>query len=302
MQVKDVMTRSVELVDPGATVEAAAHEMATRGIGFVPVSQADRVVGVLTDRDIAVRVTAKALDPRTTRARDVMTPDVVSCFDDQSVEEAARLMEREQVRRLVVVNRNDRLVGIVSLEDLARDTGYAELTGEVLEHLARSPRKSTEPYSHVVVALDGSKLAEQVLPHAETLARRLGATITLLRAITPLEAAFLGEATRGTAAMSGAAVETTAVTEGMRLDAVQYLTAIRDRLKGRGLTVECEYPEGRRPAEAIAQRARHLGADLIAMTTRGRTGLGRAILGSVADEVLRTASCPVMIVHASPES
>jgi nucleotide-binding universal stress UspA family protein/CBS domain-containing protein len=302
MQIKDVMTRSVELVDPDAAVEAAANVMATHGFGFVPVVQGDRVVGVLTDRDVAIRVTAKALDPRSTRARDVMTPDVVSCFDDQSVEEAARVMEREQVHRLVVVNRNDRLVGIVSLDDLARDTGERELTGRVVEHLARSPRKSAEPYSHVVVALDGSKLAEHVLPHAETLARRLGATVTLLRAITPLEAVFLGEAATRTGAMSGAAVETTPVTKEMRLDAVQYLTAIRDRLEGRGLTVECEYPEGRRPAEAIVQRARHLGADLIAMTTRGRTGLGRAILGSVADEVLRTAPCPVMIVHASPKS
>jgi nucleotide-binding universal stress UspA family protein/CBS domain-containing protein len=302
MQVKDVMTRVVELVDPEATVEAVASVMATHGIGFVPVSQADRVVGVLTDRDIAVRVTAKVLDPRTTRARDVMTSSVVSCFDDQQVEDAARLMEREQVHRLVVVNRNDRLVGIVSLDDLARDAGDKELTGEVLEHLARSPRKSAEPYAHIVVTLDGSKVAEQVLPYVETLARKLAATVTLLRAITPLEAVFLGETPTTPQATSGAAVETTAVTKEMRADAVQYLTAIRDRLKEGGLTVECEYPEGRRPAEAIVQRTRHLGADLIAMTTHGRTGLSRTILGSVADEVVRSASCPVLIVHASRES
>jgi CBS domain-containing protein/nucleotide-binding universal stress UspA family protein len=297
MQVKDVMTRSIETVDPDASVEAAANVMATHGIGFVPVVDGDRLAGVLTDRDVAVRVTAKALDSRTTRAREVMTPDVVYCFDDQAVEEAARLMEREQVRRLVVLNRDDRLVGILSLDDLARDTGDKELTGEVLEHLARSPKKSAEPYSHIVVTLDGSELAEEVLPHAESLARRLGATVTLLRAITPLEAAFLGEAVTGAQPASGMAIEATAVTREMRLDAVQYLTAIRDGLEGRGLSVVCEYPEGRRPVEAIVHRARHLGADLIAMTTHGRTGLGRTILGSVADEVLRTAPCPVMIVH-----
>jgi nucleotide-binding universal stress UspA family protein/CBS domain-containing protein len=301
MQVSDVMTRSIETVDPDAPVEAAANVMATHGIGFVPISKGDEVVGVLTDRDIAVRVTAKALDPRTTRAREVMTVGVVYCFDDQSVEEAARRMERERVHRLIVLNRNDRLVGIVSLDDLARDTGNKELTGEVLEHLARSAKKNTEPYSHIVVTLDGSRLAEQILPHAATLAQRLDATITLLRVITPLQAVFLGETSTSPRTISGAAVETTGITEEMRLDALQYLTAIADRLERRGLTVECEYPEGRRPAETIVQRAHHLGADLIAMTTHGRTGLGRSILGSVSDEVLRTASCPVMIVHATSE-
>jgi CBS domain-containing protein len=103
-------------------------------VGMLPVcGDNDRLVGTLTDRDITIRAVAEGLDPRTALVRDVMTPSVVYCFEDEDVEEAARLMKDNQVRRLVVLNRDKRLVGIVSLGDLAVDTGDEHLAGSALE-------------------------------------------------------------------------------------------------------------------------------------------------------------------------
>ena len=106
-------------------------------MGPLPVcGDNDRLVGMITDRDITVRAVAEACDPRTTTVQDVMTPDVVYCFDDQDVQEAARLMKEHQVRRLVVLNRDKRLVGIVSLGDLAVETGDERLAGKTVEQVS----------------------------------------------------------------------------------------------------------------------------------------------------------------------
>jgi CBS domain-containing protein len=91
---------------------------------------------MLTDRDITVRATAEGCDPKTTKVEDVLTPDVIYCFEDQDVQEAARLMKENQIRRLVVLNRDKRLVGIISLGDLAVETGDEQLTGETLERVS----------------------------------------------------------------------------------------------------------------------------------------------------------------------
>ena len=104
--------------------------------GPLPVCDNDRLAGLITDRDIAVRAVAEGCDPRTTTVKDVMTPDVVYCFEDQDVQEAAQLMREHQVRRLVVLNRDKRLVGIVSLGDLAVETGDEKLSGRTLEHVS----------------------------------------------------------------------------------------------------------------------------------------------------------------------
>ena len=90
------------------------------------------MVGMVTDRDITVRGVAQGCDPRTARVREVMTPDVIYCFDDEDVNEVAKKMEEKQVRRLPVLNRNKRLVGIVSLGDLAVRGGREKLAGEIL--------------------------------------------------------------------------------------------------------------------------------------------------------------------------
>src|SRR5262245_43991817 len=123
MKVKDVMTTSVETVAPSSSIQAAAERMKTLDVGPLPVCENDRLVGMVTDRDITTRAVAQGFGGSAGSVRDVMTPDVVYCFEDQEVAEAARLMKKHQIRRLVVLNQDKRLVGIVSLGDLAVDAG-----------------------------------------------------------------------------------------------------------------------------------------------------------------------------------
>ena len=137
MLVRDVMTHGAECVRPANSLVEAAQKMKNLDVGPLPVcGDNDRLVGMVTDRDITVRAVAEACDPRTTTVKDVMTPDVVYCFEDQDVKEAARLMKEHQVRRLVVLNRDKRLAGIVSLGDLAVETGDEKLAGKTLEEVS----------------------------------------------------------------------------------------------------------------------------------------------------------------------
>lgn len=136
MQVKDVMTHGPECATADATLDQAAERMKDLNVGSMPVCENDRLVGMITDRDITVRATSLSLDPASTRVVDVMTPGVQFCFDDQSVDEAASLMKSKQIRRLPVLNRDKRLVGIVSLGDLAVETGDEHLAGETLERVS----------------------------------------------------------------------------------------------------------------------------------------------------------------------
>lgn len=119
MRIADIMTKDVHVASPDDTVATIAREMARNDIGFLPVGDNDRLVGMITDRDIVVRCVADGRDDRT-RVADIMTADVKYCFDDEEVSDVARSMGDEQVRRLPVVDRNKRLVGVVSLADAAR--------------------------------------------------------------------------------------------------------------------------------------------------------------------------------------
>jgi CBS domain-containing protein len=139
IRIGDVMTGSVEVTTADATVAAVAAKMRDSAVGMIPVCEDDRLVGVLTDRDITVRSTAKGLDPKKTRIREVMTPQVLYCFDDQLVAEAGHRMEQKAVRRLIVLNRQKRMVGIISLDDLVRLPGEEKRVGEVLEHVTQPP-------------------------------------------------------------------------------------------------------------------------------------------------------------------
>src|SRR5918996_2240072 len=137
MRGNEVMTKGAECTRPDATLQEAAGRMKSLNVGVLPVcGDNDRLVGMLTDRDVTVRSTAAGADPEAARVRDVMTPDVIYCFDDQDVAEAARLMKESQIRRLVVLDRDKRLVGIVSLGDLAVDTGDERLAGKTLEQIS----------------------------------------------------------------------------------------------------------------------------------------------------------------------
>ena len=136
MKLRELMTRDVEVVHPNSTIKEAAEKMQTLDVGPMPVCDGSRLVGILTDRDITVRATASGLDPGTARVAEVMTPDVVYAFEDQDHEEAARLMEQHQIRRLIVLDRDKRLVGIVSLGDLATTTSDETLSGEVVTRVS----------------------------------------------------------------------------------------------------------------------------------------------------------------------
>jgi CBS domain-containing protein len=130
MQVRNAMTPNVYLADPDATIAEAAKAMARIDIGALPVGENDRLVGMITDRDIAVRAVARGLSPDT-RIRDIMSSDVKYCFDDDDIGHVARNMGDIQVRRLPVVNRDKRLVGILSLGDIAI-TQAPQVAGEGL--------------------------------------------------------------------------------------------------------------------------------------------------------------------------
>jgi len=145
MQVKEAMTRGVECVTPDCTLQQAAQKMKALDVGPLPVCDHDRLAGMLTDRDIVLRAVADGRDPRTTHVRDVLTPEVVYCFEDQDVREAASLMKEKQIRRLLVLNRDKRLVGIMSLGDLAVDSGDERLTGQTLERISEPALAGTIP-------------------------------------------------------------------------------------------------------------------------------------------------------------
>jgi CBS domain-containing protein len=130
------MTKEIEVVHPDDSLKEATQKMRVRDIGFLPVCDGDRLVGVVTDRDIILRSTADGTNPNASVGRDLMTSPVVYCFDDQDVEEAAKLMEEHQIRRVVVLSRDDkRLVGVVSLGDIATK-GTKETSAEVLEKVS----------------------------------------------------------------------------------------------------------------------------------------------------------------------
>jgi CBS domain-containing protein len=130
MNISDVMTRNVTLVSPDASLITAAQAMAEGDAGALPVGKDDELVGMVTDRDIVVRgvATGKALERLL--VREVMTPQVLYCFEDQDCEEVAKNMAEVQARRLPVVDREKRLVGIVSLGDFARSDAEIAKTAE----------------------------------------------------------------------------------------------------------------------------------------------------------------------------
>ncbi|MGA2256091.1 MAG: CBS domain-containing protein [Thermoguttaceae bacterium] len=133
MKVKDVMTEHAQCISPNDSIQAAAQKMKNFDVGPLPVCENNRLVGIITDRDIVVRGVCEACDTTTTTVKDIMTPHITRCFEDQEIEEAAELMREQKIRRLAVLNRNKRLVGIISLGDLAAETGDEHLSWETLE-------------------------------------------------------------------------------------------------------------------------------------------------------------------------
>ncbi len=130
MRVSEAMTRDVRLCTPGQTIREAAKTMADIDAGALPVGENDRLIGMVTDRDIAIRAVAQGKGPDTP-VREVMSEHVHYCFDDQEMDDVAQNMGDIRVRRLPVVNRDKRLVGILSLGDVARTEGGETVGGAV---------------------------------------------------------------------------------------------------------------------------------------------------------------------------
>lgn len=137
MKVHEIMTAHPRCIAPDNTLVEAAGLMRQLDVGALPICDRDRVVGMVTDRDIVLRGTAEGRDPNTATVSEVMSPGIVSIFADQSVEEATRVMESKQIRRLPVLNRTRRLVGMVSLGDVATSSNPA-FSGTALRDVSRS--------------------------------------------------------------------------------------------------------------------------------------------------------------------
>jgi CBS domain-containing protein len=148
MKVREAMTRDVRLVKPDQTIREAARLMSELDIGALPVEENDRLVGMITDRDIAVRAVADGRGPDTP-VREVMTQEIRYCFEDQSIDEVTQNMAELRVRRLPVLSREKRLVGILALGDLAIDESAQEEAGEALGGISRpGGRHSQSAESH----------------------------------------------------------------------------------------------------------------------------------------------------------
>jgi len=141
MKIKDVMSEDVEIVSPETSISEIAKKMAQRDCGCVIVAKNDRLVGVVTDRDIALRCVAKGQDPQKATAEQVMSPKILYCREQDDADAIVKNMGQNAVRRLPVVNADKRLVGIVSLGDLAASAN-AQLCGQTLGDICRSSNRA----------------------------------------------------------------------------------------------------------------------------------------------------------------
>ena len=136
MQLSQIITREVETISPDTSAREAAQRMRSMDVGSLPVCDGRRLLGMVTDRDLAIRVLAEGRDPNATPVQDAMTPDIVYAFEDDDVQRAAQLMKERQIRRLPVLDRDKHLVGIVALGDIAT-AGSDQLSGDTLEQISQ---------------------------------------------------------------------------------------------------------------------------------------------------------------------
>ncbi len=132
MQLRDIMSQDVEVIRPDATIQEAARRMQVRNIGSVIVADGSHFQGILTDRDITLRVAAEGRDPCSAKVHEAMTPEILWCFDDADLTTAVNFMKEKHIRHLAVLDRTRQLVGIVSLYALAMHTGDETLAGTAI--------------------------------------------------------------------------------------------------------------------------------------------------------------------------
>ena len=136
MQVKDIMTFSVEAINSGSNLVEAARKMQSLEVGALPIWEEDKLIGMITDRDITIRGVANEKNPSSTNVKEIMTSDICCCCEDDDIYEAASMMEDRSIHRLLVVNRDDEPVGFLSLSDFAVKGHDEHLTCEVLERIS----------------------------------------------------------------------------------------------------------------------------------------------------------------------
>lgn len=136
MKVNEIMTTDVEIIAPDSSIQSAARKLRALEVGSLPVCDGERLVGMITDRDIAIRAVAEGLDAVDTVVAKCMTPEVRWCYEDESLEDAGRIMRENQIRRLPVISREKRLVGILSVGDLAIKTDETLQVGETIQAIS----------------------------------------------------------------------------------------------------------------------------------------------------------------------
>jgi CBS domain-containing protein len=142
MQVRELMSRDARIIDPNTTIRDVAQRMRADNIGALPVGEADRLIGMVTDRDIVMRAVAEERSAGITAVRQVMSDHMFYCSEDDDVDHAAKTMAEHQVRRLPVLNRDKRLVGVLALADLGRDAAEAGKTAlEGISEATEQPRR-----------------------------------------------------------------------------------------------------------------------------------------------------------------
>ena len=138
MKAKDLMTPNVQCINPGMSLQEAAATMKRLDVGFLPVCENDRLAGTITDRDIVLRIVAEGREATNCTARDVMTPSARWCHEDQTAEEVAGYMAEKEIRRVLILDRNKRLSGVISIGDLAK-RGEEQKAGEATREIAEAP-------------------------------------------------------------------------------------------------------------------------------------------------------------------
>jgi CBS domain-containing protein len=138
MKIQEIMSRNVQCIAPTTPIAKAAERMRERDIGFLAICDNDRLVGTITDRDITIRSVAQGRDPRLAPVEEIMTPAVFYSYEEDDLEHVAKYMQEKEVRRMLILDRQKRLVGVVSLGDIARASGEKQLAGETLGEIAEA--------------------------------------------------------------------------------------------------------------------------------------------------------------------
>jgi predicted transcriptional regulator len=148
MKVKDMMTRQVAMVRSNTPIDEVAKKMKSFDANVLLVQEGDKIVGVITDREIVIRATAENLDPKTTPVNKIMTAKVASCSEEEDVEEAVKLMEDRQARTLIVLNSDNKPVGVFSPCDFVVKAGNERLTWEVFGQIREPARQNRYPLGY----------------------------------------------------------------------------------------------------------------------------------------------------------